>query len=818
MGKKKLIGIVGACIVVVVAVLIATNLSAPAATIVTLDDGASISVPRGAVSSDASVNATALDPENGPEPPPGFTIESLYEFDIDEPPTEPVTLRLPLPSIAEDSACWLAKYDESAGTWRGVAFAVDDDYAVVQTDTLSVYATMTGAWDDFASWARETAGDVGSWARNQLAGLNLDNWISRYEDVMGADEMIYDPLTATSPELKCDDSASRGLISASAVLVGENDIEIRVRNNGKMYLQLYFDGPRVEPVKRGYLALTDLLEFVETTPEMKSLVKNSFQTNSVILLPESTADFRAYMNEGESLTIRAEFSDAAALLNSLDPAFALVPVVDLEVVTAVRDVKGAESDFYQALTAYEGEWMVQTYYALNIVEEMLRAGWLVGSDVVKSIASAYLLEVPTAAEIADESLDRAEDIVDKGADALSGGTIIVRFVSLGSGELIPGFGASGTVTGNPGTGRGWARSIAIDSTAMYVIGLDEIPGNRQWRIEKRSLTDGILVSGFGTGGVVTTNPSWGVDDANGMAIDSTAMYVVGRDEIPGNWQWRIEKRNLTDGKLVTGFGTGGVVTNNPSTGMDDADGIAIDSTAMYVIGTDEIPGNWEWRIEKRSLTDGSLVSEFGTGGVITSNPRRTYNCPIAIAIDTTAMYVVGREGWQWRIEKRSLTDGSLVSGFGTGGVITGNPSTDLNHPCGIAIDSTAMYVVGVDSSPGNWEWRIEKRSLTDGSLVSGFGTGGVITNNPGTGLDAALGIAIGSTAMYVVGTDEIPGNRQWRIEKRSLTDGTLVSEFGTGGVITSNPSTSADGAYAIAIDSTAIYVVGTPWRIEKRVK
>jgi len=427
MSKKKLIGIVGACIVVVVAVLIVTNLSAPKATVVTLDDGASISVPRGAVSPDASVNATALDPENGPEPPQGFTIESLYEFDIDEAPTEPVTLRLPLPSIAEDSVCWLAKYDETAGTWHGVAFTVDDDYAVVQTDTLSVYATMTGTWDDFANWARETAGTVGSWARSTLAGLNLDNWISWYEDVMGADEMIYDPLTATSPELECDDSASKGLISASAVLVGKNDIEIRVRNNGKMYLQLYFDGPRVEPVKRGYLALTDILEFVETTPEMKSLVKNSFQTNSVILLPESTADFRAYMNEGESLTIRAELSDAAALLNALDPAFALVPVVDLEVVTAVRDVKGAESDFYQALTAYEGEWMVQTYYALNIVEETLRAGWLFGSNLLKSVVSAYLLDIPTAAELGDESLDRAEDIMDKGTDALSGGTITISY-------------------------------------------------------------------------------------------------------------------------------------------------------------------------------------------------------------------------------------------------------------------------------------------------------------------------------------------------------------------------------------------------------
>jgi hypothetical protein len=404
---------------------------------------------------------------------------------------------------------------------------------------------------------------------------------------------------------------------------------------------------------------------------------------------------------------------------------------------------------------------------------------------------------------------------------------------LSSGALVLAFGTGGAVTVNPSTDYDAAQGVAIDSTAMYVVGYDSSPGNHQWRIEKRSLTDGSLVSGFGTGGVVTSNPSTGSeaasDQACGIAIDSTAMYVVGYGSSPGDEQWRIEKRSLTNGNLIPGFGTGGVVTEDPSTWHEQAHAIAIDSAAMYVVGWDEIPGfaNNQWRIEKRSLTDGSLIPGFGTGGVVTSNNSTGVDLAFGIAIDTTAMYVVGFDfspgNGQWRIEKRSLADGSLVPGFGTGGVVTSNPCTGLDEAFGIAIDSTAMYVVGFDYSPGNEQWRIEKRSLTDGSLVPGFGTGGVVTEDPSTGSEAAYTIAIDSTAMYVVGGDQSPGNLQWRIEKRSLADGTLVPGFGTGGVVTSDPSTGGDWAGDIAIDSTAMYVVGSDsspgnyqWRIEKR--
>jgi hypothetical protein len=196
---------------------------------------------------------------------------------------------------------------------------------------------------------------------------------------------------------------------------------------------------------------------------------------------------------------------------------------------------------------------------------------------------------------------------------------------------------------------------------MYVVGCDSSPDNEQWRIEKRSLADGSLVPGFGTGGVVTSDPSMG-SEAHAIAIDFNAMYVVGWDGSPEEWedcQWRIEKRSLADGSLVTGFGTGGVVTGNPGAVRDAAQDIAIDSTAMYVVGYDNSPIYSRWRIEKRSLTDGSLVTAFGTGGVATSSPGWGHDTPYGIAIDSTAMYVAGFDGspgeledWQWRIEKR----------------------------------------------------------------------------------------------------------------------------------------------------------------------
>src|SRR5208337_1117729 len=64
-----------------------------------------------------------------------------------------------------------------------------------------------------------------------------------------------------------------------------------------------------------------------------------------------------------------------------------------------------------------------------------------------------------------------------------------------------------------------------------------------------------------------------------VAVDASGVYVVGYGLPAGvttNVGWRIEKKNLIDGSNITTFGSNGVVGENPSSGDDQANAIAVD--------------------------------------------------------------------------------------------------------------------------------------------------------------------------------------------------------------------------------------------------
>ena len=350
-------------------------------------------------------------------------------------------------------------------------------------------------------------------------------------------------------------------------------------------------------------------------------------------------------------------------------------------------------------------------------------------------------------------------------------------------------------TVNPSNGVDIPISVAIDSSGIYVVGFDNSPGNDQWRVEKRSLTDGSLLW------TQTVDPSNRNDRAYGVAVDSSGVYVAGFENSQGNDQWLIEKRKLADGTLLWSQ------TSNPSpTADDEATGVAVDSTGVYVVGFDNVPGDDEWRIEKRNLTDGTLL------WAQTSNPSNNVDRPISVASDSSGIYVVGFDrspgNDEWRIEKRNATDGAILW------TQTNNPSNTGDEAIDIAVDPSGIYVVGYDTFFGPEQWRIEKRSITDGALLWNQ------TENPSSGVDEAWGVALDSSGLYAVGSDNSPNpssdNFQWRIEKRSLADGAILWNQ------TSNLSSGDDWATSVAIDPTAIYVVGydtapgnVEWRIEK---
>ncbi|KKU94175.1 MAG: hypothetical protein UY26_C0003G0326 [Candidatus Jorgensenbacteria bacterium GW2011_GWA1_48_13] len=314
------------------------------------------------------------------------------------------------------------------------------------------------------------------------------------------------------------------------------------------------------------------------------------------------------------------------------------------------------------------------------------------------------------------------------------------------------------VTSDPSSGNDGPRDLGFQNSEnrIYIVGFDSAPGNREWRIEKRKARTGELVY------AVVNDPSSGADQANALAIDSTSsfMYVVGTDSTSGDEGWRIEKRNLSDGSLVY------AVSSNFSTSSDVAEDISIDRDGghMYVVGTEYVSStDAQWRIEKRNLSDGSLV--FAT----TTNPSSAVDTPERIVLASSSMFIVGRDrvvdNGEWRIERRSTSTGALLY------AITSNPSGGVDEAVDIEVhdNKDVMYVIGEESNA----WRIEKRSLGDGAFVTAFGTNGAVTSDPSGGADVPNVVALDrqDDRLYVAGRDNIPGEGEWRVERYNTNNG-----------------------------------------------
>lgn len=266
------------------------------------------------------------------------------------------------------------------------------------------------------------------------------------------------------------------------------------------------------------------------------------------------------------------------------------------------------------------------------------------------------------------------------------------------------------------------------------------------------------------------------------------------------------------------------ITSNPSSNSDIANSIFLESDFIYIAGNESGTGNRGWRIEKRYKSNGKLVSSFGTNGFINSNPSDNEDTPTNLLIDEDYIYIAGCDetpgNEQWRIEKRDKNSGLLDNNFGNNGVIQINTIDQSGYSdfvCSMIIDSSYLYLVGP------YNLRIEKRDKVTGNLISSFGNNGVIIVSNAI----ANSITTDTNYIYTAGYDFNNGNddMQWRIEKRDKITGQLINNFGTNGIINYNLINRQESANSIINDSNYIYISGEDtkpnnqqWRIEKRDK
>lgn len=185
-----------------------------------------------------------------------------------------------------------------------------------------------------------------------------------------------------------------------------------------------------------------------------------------------------------------------------------------------------------------------------------------------------------------------------------------------------------------------------------------------------------------------------------------------------------------------------------------------------------------------SATPGSLDSSFGTSGKVTTAFAGGEDYARALAIQADGKIVICGEantgGGDDFALARYNADGSLDTGFGTGGKVTTAFAGSLDWARAIAIQPDGRIVVAGHSGSGNSSDDFAlARYLTDGSLDTSFSSDGKVTVNMGVG-DNGLAIALQSDGKIVVAGSANTGGTA--AIARFNTDGSLDNSFSGDGM------------------------------------
>lgn len=483
-------------------------------------------------------------------------------------------------------------------------------------------------------------------------------------------------------------------------------------------------------------------------------------------------------------------------------------------------------------------------------------------------------------------------------------------------------------TSNPSTSNfEQARGIYVDATSTYIVGYDDLGAgtNFEWRIEKRSITDGSLIL------ATTTNLSSSNDAAMAVVGDTNYLYIAGYESVvSGNTEWRIQKRNKSDLSLAWSQSSGNLSNAQP----EDAAAIAIDATSTYVYigGSDALSGAADWRLEKRNASDGSLDSwpnglvgywPFNEGngtltndlvsvntGTLTNDPTWTTSSKIGGGLTFNGITALTGNAQNQYVNVASVaalnpSNISVAAWFKTSSNNANQTLVAKSTSCASAgylvwINENAVaphrvswwvgngpwvdeYATATAVDDGNWHHFVgtydgtTRKIYVDGALqIASTSVGETLSstgalqiggsNYCGSTLNGSLdevriyntvlsasdvtslyntstssntwvmsidtyatsgtltALTYNSGYLYLAGYELVgaSGNEQWRIEKRNATDGSLVWESSVNAG--RSGSTSSEIAYGLSTDSTNVYVAGyedlgdTKWKIEQRPK
>ena len=355
------------------------------------------------------------------------------------------------------------------------------------------------------------------------------------------------------------------------------------------------------------------------------------------------------------------------------------------------------------------------------------------------------------------------------------------------GDLDPTFGHGGRVTTDFSL-NDRANAVAIQADGKIIAAGSGVGGLLTLA---RYNADGTLDSTFGDNGKVSEAGGIAFDvviqpDGKIITIASTGNLVMLRYNPDGS----PDKSFGADGKVTANYG----VSTTPQAVALQPDGRIV--VAGYVFTFEFIPATNNF-FSARFNPDGSADASFGTGGrVITdfsggSDDIASDVCVQPngkiIAAGHTVSFAVGDTTGEDFALVRYNSNGSLDGGFGSGGKVITDvaASLDFAHDAALQNDGKIVVAGAARYFVGGLDFSVVRYN-PDGSLDSGFGSGGKVTTDFSGGFDEARGVAIDNKRRIVAAGFTHFSNKTSFAVTRYKIDGSLDASFGNKGLVTTD--------------------------------
>ncbi len=453
--------------------------------------------------------------------------------------------------------------------------------------------------------------------------------------------------------------------------------------------------------------------------------------------------------------------------------------------------------------------------------------------VVTTTGSALAYTENAAATVVDGALT----LTDADSPNLSGAT--VRITSgFTAGQDTLAFTDQSGITGSWNVATGVLTLTGSASVASYQTALRSITYvNTSEQPSTSTRTVSFVVSdGLGTSTAATRNvtvasvddaPSFNAADftvttAVGSAADrgyATTVQADGKILVAGyasngsNLDFLLMRFNV-DGTLDTSFGGGdGIVTTPIGSSDEEAHAVSVQADGKILVAGFTTNGAQRDFALVRYLADGTLDTSFGGGdGIVTTDiGSSSADEAWSMVVQTDGRIFLGGTSASDFAVVRYLVDGSLDTSFSSDGKATvdfsGVAGADSGY--GLALQADGKLVQTGSSLMGATLDFSLTRYNTDGSLDTGFGTGGKVITAIGSSFDIAQSVVIQSDGKIVVGGYSTNGTNNDFAVVRYTSAGALDTSFGGGDGITTVDFTGHDSSWSTVVQADGkIVMVG----------